>query len=68
MIFGKWKPVGSTLASLFFGFSGALVVYLGGIESIQIPSALLATIPYILTLIVLVFFMGKSEAPSGLGQ
>lgn len=68
LIFGKWNPVGTMSACLFFGFSGALVVFLGGIESLQLPSPLLSTLPYVLTLIVLVGFMGKSNAPSGLGQ
>ena len=68
MIFGKWKPMGTTVASLFFGFSGALVVFVGGLDFLHIPSALLALIPYCFTLIVLVFFMGKSTTPSGLGE
>lgn len=68
MIFGKWNPIGTLLACLFFGFSQALVVYIGGFEDIQISSQLLATLPYILTLIILVGFMKKTTAPSSLGQ
>ncbi len=68
MIFGKWNPVGSMLACLFFGFSQALVVYIGGIEGISISSQILSVLPYALTLIVLVGFMNKSTAPSALGQ
>ncbi|NOT80068.1 MAG: ABC transporter permease [Bacteriovoracaceae bacterium] len=68
LIFGKWNPVGSMLACLFFGFSQALVVYIGGLENVQISSQLLSALPYVLTLVVLVSFMGKSTAPSALGQ
>ena len=68
MIFGKWNPVGTLFACLFFGFSQALVVFIGGFEGLQISSQLLSTLPYVLTLIILVGFMGKTTAPSALGQ
>ena len=68
MIFGKWNPVGTLFACLFFGFSQALVVYVGGFETLHISSQLLSTLPYVLTLIVLIGFMGKTTAPSALGQ
>ena len=68
MIFGKWNPVGTMWACLFFGFSQAIVVYIGGLENIIISSQLLATLPYILTLIILVGFMKKTSAPTSLGQ
>jgi ABC-type uncharacterized transport system permease subunit len=68
MIFGKWNPIGTLCACLFFGFSQALVVYIGGFENLHISSQLLATLPYILTLIILVGFMKKTTAPSALGQ
>lgn len=68
MIFGKWNPVGTLFACLFFGFSQALVVFIGGFENLQVSSQLLATLPYVLTLIILVGFMGKTTAPSALGQ
>lgn len=67
MIFGKWRPIGTLMACLFFGFSQALVVYLGGKESLQVSSQLLSILPYILTLIVLVGLMGKTVAPTALG-
>lgn len=68
LIFGKWKPVQTSLACLFFGFSQALVIFLGGREDIQVSSQLLSILPYILTIIVLVGFMGKTTAPSALGD
>jgi simple sugar transport system permease protein len=68
LIFGKWRPVQTTLACLFFGFSQAIVVYLGGKENLLISSQLLSILPYLMTLAVLVGFMGKTTAPSALGQ
>lgn len=68
LIFGKWRPVQTALACLFFGFSQALVIYIGGLENISISSQLLSILPYLLTLLILVGFMGKTTAPSALGE
>lgn len=68
LIFGKWKPVQTTFACLFFGFSQALVIFLGGREDIQVSSQLLSILPYVLTIIVLVGFMGKTTSPGALGE
>lgn len=68
MIFGKWNPVGTMFACLFFGFSQALVVFIGGFENLQVSSQLLATLPYILTLFILISFMKKTTAPAALGE
>lgn len=68
LIFGKWHPVGATLACLFFGLAQALVVYFGGIENFAISSQLLALFPYLMTIIILVGFIGKAESPRALGQ
>lgn len=69
MIFGRWKPMLTLACCLFFGLAQAMVVMIGGMESIQISSQLLSTLPYVMTLIVLVL-MGKSKGgvPSALGQ
>lgn len=66
VIFGKWRPFGAYWACLLFGFAQALVVMLGG-GAISVPSTLLAMIPYVLTLIVLVLFVGRSSAPKASG-
>lgn len=67
MIFGKWKPQGAMWSCLLFGAAQGLVIYLGG-SSIKISSQILAMIPYIMTLIVLVFFVGRSTGPSANGD
>lgn len=67
MIFGKWKPFGALWASLFFGFSEALIIYVGGYQNKYISSQLLSAFPYIMALIILSGFMKKTTAPSSLG-
>lgn len=67
VIFGKWKPHGVYGACLLFGFAQALTVVLGG-DSFVIASQILAMLPYVLTLIVLVLFVGKSHAPKASGE
>lgn len=67
VIFGRWKPQGALLACLFFGFAQGLTVYLGGFENVKSFGDLLNTVPYIITLIVLITFVGKSVAPAADG-
>ncbi|RKD29109.1 sugar ABC transporter permease [Thermohalobacter berrensis] len=66
MIFGKWKPQGAMLACLLFGAAQGLVVFLGGTE-FQVPSEILAMIPYVLTLIILMGFVGRATPPAADG-
>lgn len=66
VIFGKWKPHGAYGACLLFGFSQALTVVLGGGHFV-IPSQILAMLPYVLTIVVLILFVGKSVAPKADG-
>ena len=66
VIFGKWTPHGAFGACLLFGMAQALVIILGG-GVVPIPSEILAIMPYILTLVVLVLFVGRSVAPKADG-
>lgn len=65
VIFGNWKPIGAAGACLLFGFANALTVLLSGT---MVPSSLLAMLPYILTLVILVLFIGRSEPPKANGK
>ncbi|RRD41017.1 ABC transporter permease [Leptotrichia sp. OH3620_COT-345] len=67
MIFGKWNPLGAILASLLFGFGQAFSDYAKTVR-LPIPQQFLTMIPYILTLLALVGFVGKSRAPKASGQ
>lgn len=69
MIFGKWNPLGAMGAAIFFGFAQSLSVIGSYIPLIKdVPSVVLQTAPYILTIIVLVGVIGKSEAPAADGE
>ncbi len=65
VIFGNWKPIGAAMACLLFGFANALTVLLAGTF---VPSHLLAMLPYVLTLVVLVLFIGRAEPPKANGK
>ncbi|MDO5738150.1 MAG: ABC transporter permease [Eubacteriales bacterium] len=66
VIFGNWRPIGAALACLLFGFAQALAVLLSSYTAI--PTQILATLPYILTLLVLILFVGRSVPPKANGQ
>ena len=66
VIFGKWKPIGAYKACLIFGFSQALTVVLGG-GAAAVPTEILAMLPYVLTIVILILFIGKSVAPKADG-
>ena len=69
VIFGKWTPLGTMAACLLFGFSEAIQVTSNiiGIGK-YIPSSLMATFPYIITMLALAGFVGRSVAPAASGQ
>jgi general nucleoside transport system permease protein len=62
VIFGKWTPFGAYGACMLFGFAQALTVVLGG-GNFAVPSQILAMLPYVLTIVVLILFVGRSVAP-----
>ncbi|MDE7054260.1 MAG: ABC transporter permease [Oscillospiraceae bacterium] len=70
MIFGQWKPVNIGLAALLFGLFRALSnVYTGfpTLVALKLPSSLYNMLPYIISLVVLVFVSKKSRAPKAEG-
>lgn len=67
VIFGKWTPHGAYGACILFGFAQALTVILGG-GKFPIPSEFIAMLPYILTILVLILFVGRSVAPKADGE
>lgn len=64
-IFGGWTIGGSALASLFFAATQSTRYYM--IES-SIPDQFIQMIPYVATLLVLMFFSRKSKSPEALGK
>lgn len=70
LIFGQWKPVKIMWASLFFGLMKAVAAAYSGIPFLAatgIPSYVYKMIPYLATLIVLVFTSRNSQAPRASG-
>ena len=63
MILGKWNPVGAMAAAVKFGFAQALARMLPNIEP-AIPADLVSMIPYVVTIIAVAGFVGKSRAPA----
>ena len=70
MIFGQWKPVNIGLAALLFGLFRALSnVYTGFpmLRDLNLPSTVYNMLPYIISLVVLVFVSKTSKAPKAEG-
>ncbi len=67
MIFGRWKPIGVTLACLLFGFTDALQLNLQG-HATAVPRELVQMLPYLLTIVTLAGVIGRSRAPRALGR
>lgn len=76
MIFGKWKPIGAMFACMFFGFvQGGLDPWLQTKIIPQLQESIWIDIleyvrpilPYMLTILALVLFVGKAVAPAADG-
>ncbi len=67
LIFGKWKPIPTLLACLFFALIDSIQIRLQGANT-GIPVQWVQILPYIVTIIALAGFFGQSRAPKGLGQ
>ena len=67
MIFGRWHPMGAVGAALLFGFADALQQKLG-ILSTGIPSEFLLMAPFIVTIVVVAGFAGRTRAPAAEGS
>lgn len=66
VIFGKFRPQGALIGCLLFGFCSGLKVVLGGSSGVNMH--LISMIPYVVTVIVLVLFVGKSRVPAANGK
>jgi len=64
MIVGKWNPLGAAAACLLFGFAESLEIQLQGAG---LPTQFIQMIPYVVTIVVLAGFIGKSVAPAADG-
>lgn len=67
MIFGNYSPIGALGAGMLFGFADSLGSKLSLLGS-AIPSTLMATAPYVITMVVLAGFVGKGHVPAADGE
>ncbi len=73
MIFGNWKPLNILGAALFFALFKVIGSYAGSIpflpnfENVKSATYIYQMLPYIVTMIVLVFTSKKSRAPKAEG-
>jgi simple sugar transport system permease protein len=72
LIFGNWRPVPTLLGCLLFGFADALQIVLQGVPILpgggELPPHLLQALPYIITLFILVGWVGRARAPAAINQ
>lgn len=70
LIFGQWRSGKILMAAFFFGIMKTLASAYSAIpilKSLPIPNEIYKTIPYVATLIVLIFFSKNSQAPRAEG-
>ena len=63
--FGGWRPLGVLFGSLLFATVNAFQLWIQ-VKGIPIPSELAIMLPYVLTIIVLVFASGRVRQPAAL--
>jgi general nucleoside transport system permease protein len=67
MIFGKWRPAWAAAACLLFGLAEALQIALQA-AGVGVPGWAVQMLPYVLTMVTLAGFIGRSQAPRALGK
>lgn len=69
LIFGNWKIVPTLIACILFGFARSGGYMISGL--LELPSTfsdLIMTLPYVLTMILLIFFSKNNNPPRALGE
>lgn len=65
MIVGKWHPLGAAAACLLFGAAETAQIRLQGSG---VPTQVMQMLPFVLTIVVLVIWVGRSAAPAAVGK
>lgn len=68
VIFGKWTPFGALIAALFFGIADAMQMLAQTLQITFLPREIWLMLPYILTILALAGFIGRSIPPAASGQ
>jgi simple sugar transport system permease protein len=66
VILGRWHPIYASAAALLFGFSIILRIWANQVSP-GIPSSFITMVPYLVTLIAVVGFVGRSRPPAADG-
>lgn len=67
VIFGQWHPVKATAAAFLFGFTSSLQQQLKTIGS-SVPDVFMLMLPYVVTLLAVAGFIGRSRPPAASGK
>ena len=67
VILGRWHPFSASAAALLFGFSIVLRIWANQVSP-GIPTDFITMVPYVVTLIAVVGFVGRVRAPAADGQ
>jgi simple sugar transport system permease protein len=67
VILGRWHPFSAAAAALLFGFSIVLRVWANQVSP-GIPTDFITIVPYVVTLIAVVGFVGRVRAPAATGK
>ena len=67
VIFGRWDPVRAALAALLFGFATNLQNLLAVLRT-PIPGEFMLMLPYVVTILAVVGFVGQIKAPAADGK
>ena len=67
MLFGKYTPFGAWGAALLFGLTSAIQTQLQFAGTIDIPHQFIGMIPYLMTILVLAGFVGRTRVPAADG-
>ena len=65
VILGRWHPISAALAALLFGFSIILRIWANQVSP-GVPTDFIAMVPYLVTIIAVVGFVGQSRPPKAL--
>jgi simple sugar transport system permease protein len=66
--FGGWRPLGVLLGSLLFATVSSLQLWGQALDIQLLPSDLMVMLPYVLTIIVLIFSSGRVRQPAALNK
>lgn len=67
VVLGRWNPLGVVAAALLFGAASALQFSLQAL-GLNLPYQLFLALPYLLALLALAGWVGRTRAPAALGQ